>query len=508
MTARAVCLGLFLSTIINLVMAYNDYYLYNSLLIGNHFPVISIVIILVLVVVGGWLGRRTRGFAGFSAGELLLIWSMVGIAGGIAAAGIMRYFPPWSVVPAYYTTAANEYTEYFLQHIPDWMVVSKDPDSNAVKWFMEGLPEGKSIPWGEWVVPMVAWGLFMTALYCSNFAFISLFFHQWSVRERLIFPLIHLPLEMSRPAPKGRIFNDFLSNRLTWIGIGIPLIIWGWNGLRTFIPGMPLIPMSYGTWGLFSDRPWSEFHMDTAYIYFTVIGLTFLLTMEIAFSLWFFYFLYRLSYVYVAWLGAGATGFWGNWSVGMVHHETTGATIVIAAFLFLTARHAIKSWFGRAVRGISDPARDPLSPRLALALMVLGVGGMLLWFVLAGTSWWASLLTVVVFLSIILVLTRIVAEAGVMFVQAKIIAYDFITGVFPPAWIASPPLKTKPLTSVEKVTVSTIKVFVWGLPPPMTVVWLISGSFRNQVTGSNPPHRVIPSATVTVSEYTPSETNT
>ncbi len=435
LTARAICLGMFSSIIVNLVMAYNDYYLYNSLLVGNHFPVISLVIVVLLVMAGNTAAKRWFGVDGLSSGEILLIWSMLGVAGGIGAAGIMRYFPSWVVAPTYYATAANEQDIYIMKFLPEWMLVSKDPDSNAVKWFMEGLPAGERIPWGEWVMPMATWFTFTLLMFGSNFALVSVFFQQWSVRERLIFPLVHLPLELSREAPKGKLLNEFLSNRLTWIGVAIPCLIWGINGLETYFPGVPQIPVAWPTWGFFADRPWNQFNMNWANLYFSVVGLTFLLTTEIAFSLWFFFFLYKLSFVYIAWLGSAA-GFWGNWGGRVSTFETSGCMIAIAVFLFWTARKGLREWFLRALAGQRDEAQDPLSPRLALGLILAGLLGMIAWFLFAGASWWGSILGVLIFLVVILVLTRLIAEAGLMFVQSNVVAYDVLAGLFPPAWFS------------------------------------------------------------------------
>ena len=437
-TARAICLGLFFSTLINLAMAYNDYYLYNSLLIGNHFPVVSIVVMMLLILgVNAWM-KKQFGVAGLSAGELLLIWSMIGISGGICAAGIMRYFPSWVAAPTYYSNSANEYDIYIMKYIPDWMVLSRDPGSKAVKWFMEGLPRGKSIPWGTWVVPMVVWFSFILLLFAANFSFVSLFYHQWAVRERLIFPVVQLPLVLAADAdaPAGTWLNAFFRNRWTWIGFAIPCVIWGWNGLRSYFPGLPAIPVATYLWAVFPDRPWSEFHLESVNVYFTVIGLTFLLTTEIAFSLWFFYVLYKLSYVYIAFLGSGATGFWGDWSAKVTVFETAGCMLVIAVFLFWIARKFLREWLGRVIAGTADPELDPIPPRPSLALMVVGVLGMILWFLLSGAQWWVSVAAVIMFLVVLLVLTRVIAESGLIFVQSNVVPYDVIAGLFPPGWLS------------------------------------------------------------------------
>lgn len=434
MTSRAVCIGLFASIGITLVIGYNDWYLGNTLLIGNHFPFISLVVLVALALGVNVAARRWFGAAGLSGGELMLVWGMIGVAGGIASAGMMRYFPSWMAAPAYLASSTNEFPEHVLRYLPDWMVVSRDPDSPAIRWFMEGLPKGQSIPWGDWVVPFAAWSSFALLIFGASFSLVSLFFRQWSVKERLIFPVIHLPVEVAREAPPGRLLNSFLRNRLTWAGAAIPAAIWGLNGLSSYFPGVLTIPMGWGTYGLFADRPWSAFNMETAHVYFTMIGIVFLLTTEVSFSLWFIYFLYRLSFVGVDYLGAAGSGFWSEWSWRVPTFEVTGCFVVLAAFLFWTARESLGRWMRRVRTGRGDPEEDPMHPRLTMALIVLGFLGMIAWFMFAGAAWWAAALAVLFFLAMLLVLTRIISEAGLIFLQCGVISYDVLTGLVPASW--------------------------------------------------------------------------
>jgi len=454
-TARAICLGFFLSLVIDLWMAYNDFYLNNSLMIGNHFPFVSIVAVILLVLGVNTAARKWFGSPGLQPGELLLVWGMIGIAGSVCSAGLVRYLLSWVAVPAYYANGSNEYDIYVIKHLPSWMLLARDPADKALRWFMEGLPRGESIPWGAWVVPLTAWFTFGLLLWSANFSMCSVFFRQWSERERLIFPLVHLPVEVARQPEGKNLLNSFLSNRLTWIGAAIPFIIWGVNGLRTWIPGIPQFPLSWPMWGLFPDRPWSDFSLDGANIYFSVIGMTFLLTTEVAFSLWGFFVLYKLSFVYVAWLGSGATGFWGGWDQRVAVFDSAGAIIAITVFLFWTARRSLLDWLVRAIKGRKGAEQDPIPPRLALFLAVAGMLGMAGWMVLAGAQWWASALAVALYVAILFVLTRIVSEAGLLFVQSSVVPFDVISGLFPPSWFGGTTLAT--MTMQKGVMMSDLR---------------------------------------------------
>ncbi len=378
---------------------------------------------------GGWGGgRRARG-------ELLLICPIWGGGGGIAGSGVMRYLITWMAVPAYFSNASNGWDAAVVRHLPDWLVLSRDPNHPAIRWFMEGLPRGAHIPWGVWAVPLTVWIAFVVLLYASNFSFVALFFRPWSSGERLVFPLVHVPELLAEEAAPGRALNAFLRNPLTWAGCVLAAGVWSVNGLAAFLPAVPRIPMGTTMGSLFPDRPWSEFSLGTLNGSFIVIGLTFLLATQTSLSLWVFYLLYQLSYVWIAWLGSGATGFWGDWYVKVTTFETAGALLALAAFLCWTARGFLAAWWARARAGRADPELDPIAPRPALGLMLAGVAGMILWLHVAGAAWWAAAAAVLLFLAMLLVLARVVAEAGLLFVQISVIPYDVIAGLVPPAWL-------------------------------------------------------------------------
>jgi len=194
--------------------------------------------------------------------------------------------------------------------------------------------------------------------------------------------------------------------------------------------------MSIPAPAFFPDRPWSEFQLAPLSTSFTVVGMTFLLPAETAFSLWFFYVLYRLSFVYVAWLGAGGTGYWAAWDTKVAVFDTAGAMLAIAAALVWAARGFLRGWWKRAVAGRPDPVQDPLSPRFAAILMTAAVGGMAAWFIAAGVQWWAAIAAVGMFLVMLLVLTRVVAEAGLVFVQTTAVPFDLLAGLEPAGWLS------------------------------------------------------------------------
>ena len=64
--------------------------------------------------------------------------------------------------------------------------------------FYEGLPRGDAIPWEGWIVPLLAWSVFIAGLYAATLGITLLFHRHWSDHERLVYPLMRLPIEMAR----------------------------------------------------------------------------------------------------------------------------------------------------------------------------------------------------------------------------------------------------------------------------------------------------------------------
>jgi hypothetical protein len=434
-TFRAFGIGLVASCLLNLVMLYSDWYLNNTLLADNHFPLAALGVLVFLVLGCNTAARAWFKAEGLSSGELLLIWGMMGVSGGIGASGFMRYLPAWLVAPAYDATNSNHFNDQLLNYLPNWMVVSKDAHDPAVKWFFEGLPAGASIPWKAWIRPLAAWFAFGLCLYFALFSLTSIFFQQWVSRERLIFALVHLPVELAEEPAKGRLLNRLLSNPLTWIGVAIPFCHDMTAALHQYFPAVPSIPWSWsGKW--FTDRPWDALDLGALTLYYSVVGLTFLLTTEMSFSIWFFFVLYKLSSVLISWMGTPSTGFFGDWDHNVNVFEASGVVLALAVFLFWTARRFLGEWLGRAWKGTRDLESDPFHPRLALLLLVAGFAGMVLWLSAAGAAWWVSLLSVIFILAIILVLARVVAEAGLLYVGSEVAPWNVLTGLFPGSWFS------------------------------------------------------------------------
>ena len=105
---------------------------------------------------------------------------------------------------------------------------------------------------------------------------------QWIENEKLAYPIIQIPLEITT---NRRIFR----NRLLWIGFGIAMGINLLNGLQFFFPVLPEIPVrKYNLNIYFTQKPWNAMGSMPLRFHPYLIGFSFILPLDLAFSCAFF----------------------------------------------------------------------------------------------------------------------------------------------------------------------------------------------------------------------------
>ena len=73
-------------------------------------------------------------------------------------------------------------------------------------------------------------------------------------------------------------------------------------GLHEYVPTLPRIPNRYDLYTPFTERPWivmGWWPQFRFFLYFSVIGITYFLAMEVSFSCWFFFLFFKLQYIII-----------------------------------------------------------------------------------------------------------------------------------------------------------------------------------------------------------------
>ena len=154
--------------------------------------------------------------------------------------------------------------------------------------------------------PIVAWTLFALALVFVMMCINVLLRKQWIENEKLAYPIVELPFDMTR---EGK--TQFFSNRGLWFGIAVAGGISLLNGVSYFYPQVPRIPIWVTSLNrFFTVKPWNAIYSMNITLYPFVIGLGFLMPLSLAFSYWFFYLFWQAQRVIGSHLGlSGLPGF-------------------------------------------------------------------------------------------------------------------------------------------------------------------------------------------------------
>jgi hypothetical protein len=267
------------------------------------------------------------------------------------------------------------------------------------------------IPWHAWIGPIAHWlPLLAGGLLCC-LAIASLVHQQWVERERLPFPIAQVTLAFLEAPPLGRRFAALYCNPAFWVAVAVPVVIFTSQGLMTW-DLLPLsIPTEFNFRPAFASDPWWKVwdhdHLFNVHVYFSVIALAFFLTLDVSFSLWFFFVLTNLVVMVLR-----------GWGVPVAYDHPmqagTGGYAVECLFILWIGRQ----YYGRLLRvalfGGGEAELRALVPWVWVLL--LSAAMMAAWLVAAGAQPGHATLLVLIFLGFILVLARLVAEAGVPYI--------------------------------------------------------------------------------------------
>jgi len=369
--------------------------------------------------------KRIHEALAFTQPELLLIYSMLIVAGPIVSIGGVHFLLPTLIAPFYFATPENEYELLFHKYIPDWFG-PKDP--RVIKHFYEGSPN-EMVPWHAWIQPLIVWALFLLAIYFVFLCMNVIIRRQWADMEKLTFPLIHLPLEMTKEAGKGRIYNEFFKNPVMWMGFLVPMIIHGLNGINNYFPSVPSIRFRYiGISRYFTEKPWSAMGNTYISLYPCAIGFAYLLTLDVSFSCGFFYIFSRMENIFGSMVGWSERGSSSLGHFPFIQHQGAGAFIMLTLIGVWTGRRHLWNVLRRTFSEKSgvDDSMEPLPYRFAVFGLLGGLAFLLIWCVWAGLNLLPAIVFFALFCILSITLTRLRVQAGLGCVHGPLTPLDMM----------------------------------------------------------------------------------
>jgi hypothetical protein len=164
----------------------------------------------------------------------LLIYAMMVMASPIPTLFAGRIFGT-ILAPYYFATPENGWRELIQPYLPSWL---SPQDPRLAAFFYEGLEQGRPIPWAAWMPTLPAWAPMIIALFLVMITFMVLLRRQWIEHERLIFPLVQVPLAMAETGEEGKRIGPFYTNPVMWAGFALPALWGALHGLYTYFPNV------------------------------------------------------------------------------------------------------------------------------------------------------------------------------------------------------------------------------------------------------------------------------
>ncbi|MBW3622614.1 MAG: hypothetical protein KY468_04310 [Armatimonadetes bacterium] len=356
-------------------------------------PIPALAGLLLLVAVNA-AARARSGRAVIPPGSALMVYSFLAVALAILGPGIARFLFSNLSAPLYYATEENRFGE-LTPHIPGWFV----PKSPAI---IDGFYEGsyRRVPWEAWAMPLGLWLVFFTLLWITLISMMLLVRGQWMENERLSFPQLHLPLQIAEAGETG-----FFRNPIMWAGFGLSAAYDLVNIAHAFVPSVPHLGMAFPLGEAFLDRPWDAIRGLTLHLRPEMIGLGYLVSLEVSFSVWFFSLALMLQGVAGRAYALDRPGF------PFPQEQGIGAYIALALILAWGARQGLLRALHPAHPSLSHEERRHL--RTAAVGLIGGFAGLVLWGRVAGLPVGIGALYFGLILAVALVYARIRAETGV-----------------------------------------------------------------------------------------------
>ena len=295
---------------------------------------------------------------------------MLIIACCIPGMGFTQFMIPCLVGSSYYATPENGWDESYNQHISAWMIPQGE---NVVRFFFEGLPQGASTPWVPWIYPLACWYGFFLALCAAMIFSMVILRKQWMDRERLVYPLAQVPMEMIQQEKGGIVGRSFFANRIMWTGFAFSFILLSVNGLHAHFPFFPAIER-HASLLLFRNEVAMEFWLNPPWI-----GFFYFVNLDISASIWVFYTLTTIQRGIFSMIGLQSTHRLDEYAPDPFSaHQGMGAMIVFVGVGLWVARRHLREVANKACRRdfeMDDSARDAILPAGLFRFAYLAIPG-------------------------------------------------------------------------------------------------------------------------------------
>lgn len=367
-------------------------------------PFFNVIFILFVIIILNRLWVRFAPNYALTQGELITLYIMLSVTSAIQSFQMMQTLIPIMEHPFTYATPENDWKTLFVHYIPSWLSVS---DERVLRDYYAGestLYITKYIQ--KWLVPSLWWSAFVVVLVLVLCYVTVLFRRPFVEHEKLSYPTIQLPLEITTPT------TSIFKNRWLWVGVGISGGFALINGLASLNPAVPMIkihPYHHNLGRYITSKPWNAMGGLPVGIIFPVVGLAFFMPLDMSLSCIVFYLFWKIQRIITVTVGfqrVASTSY-----VAILNQQAFGALIGIAIIaLWVNRKHLVRVFKGNAENASTN---EPMGYHSAVLGIVFGIGFITLFLWKSGMAIWLSITLFLLYYTVSLGLTRIRAEMGV-----------------------------------------------------------------------------------------------
>ena len=386
------------------LIPFNNYWVFASLRWDQGFPTtmslfFNTIFALVVLIVLNTLLHRFAPRAALTRGELLTLYTMLSVASAICGHDLFEVIITNIATVGWLATEENEWSTLFHRYLPDWLALT---DKNALTVYFTGESSLYLRPHLQlWWQPVLAWSGFIVVLLFTTFCINVILRKQWIEVERLSYPIIELPYQMTTAR--------FFRAKSLWIGIvlagGIDVI----NGLHFLFPNFPgLGGEFYDLRPLFTTKPWNAIGWTPIVFFPFVIGMAYFIPLDLSFTFWFFYIFWKFEMIFGSIAGLQRIpGF------PFIFDQSFGVCVGVLLMALWSARHHLRDVLRQAWRANGKVrSNEPMSYRAAVLGLICGFLLLTGFWWVAGMSFWVAVLVLAIHLITVTVITRVRAELG------------------------------------------------------------------------------------------------
>jgi hypothetical protein len=458
MSFRSIVLGLILAIFLVLSGHFNDVYINQTYMVGNHFPIFIIGALLVFVMFINPVLRLIKKSFCFSKAELAILVVLPLSVAVVPGSGFLRTFTPALIMPAnYYSMNPTLQKNDAISYLPENLTVKITPENEeeVMGTFLQGTGDKASfsaVPWESWITPLSIWLPLFFVVMVALICFSMVLHRQWSSHEHLVYPVAEFVqyITVEDDSSKRKFFRGITAQKLFWYGIVPVLLFHIVNGIHMWYPNFIQIPRQLNLTSLrelFPNLAVANGGLFKPQLYFTVIAFAYFLPSDITLSL-------GSTQIISAWFSIilttyGITFTNKYFGAGEYQGLAFGAYIGLFGMILYTGR----SYYSRvamAAFGKKDKGEKPLEGSSVWGFRIFLVSSVIAIAILAniGMGWFYASILMFLFVLIFTVMSRICAETGLFFIQPNWLPAGILVGFIGAAAIGPTCLVVMMLVSI------------------------------------------------------------